>query len=203
MPDMDSDARTVAPAADESPLAAITTARQRAAAADAALQQAVDQARAAGHSWREIGDVLDTSRQAAFQRFGRPLDPRTGAPMSRSVLPGADEKAIAVFADLAAGRWEQARRDFGATMRTVLDADRLAAAWAQTIGMVGNLERMGKVLARLLGDNTVAYIPLYFEAGERIGQVSFDRDGHVAGLFIRPAPAREQPVPPAERDEGR
>jgi hypothetical protein len=185
------------------PLAAIASARRLAAQADAALQQAVDRARTAGHSWREIGDVLETSRQAAFQRFGRPIDPRTGAPMSRAVLPGAAEKALAVFDHLAAGRWEQARRDFGARMRTALDADRLAAVWAQTIGMVGSFERTGEVLARPLGEHTVAYIPLYFEAGERTGQVSFDRDGHVAGLFLRPAPEPERPAPPAEGEHGR
>lgn len=34
------------------------------------LQQSVDSARAAGHTWSEIGDVLEMSRQAAQQRFG-------------------------------------------------------------------------------------------------------------------------------------
>jgi hypothetical protein len=63
--------------ADGSPLAAMAAARQLSAAANAAMQEAVDQARAAGHSWREIGDVLETTRQAAFQRFGR-LYPNPG-----------------------------------------------------------------------------------------------------------------------------
>ncbi len=34
------------------------------------LQQSVDSARAAGHTWSEIGDILSMSRQAAQQRFG-------------------------------------------------------------------------------------------------------------------------------------
>jgi hypothetical protein len=191
-----------APAAADSPLAAITAARQLAAMADAALQQAVDRARATGHSWREIGDVLDTTRQAAFQRFGRPVDPRTGAPMSRAVLPGAADKAIVIFADMAAGRWEEVRRCFGETMRSRLDADRLAAGWAQTIGMIGSFERMGEVLAYPLGDGTGTDMPLYFEAGERTGRVTFDRAGEVVGLFIRPAPANGEPVLPAERVQG-
>ena len=177
-----------ASAADDSPLAAIAAARQLAATAEADLQQAVDRARATGHSWREIGDVLDTTRQAAFQRFGRPIDPRTGAPMSRAVPPGTADKAVKIFTDMAAGRWEHARRDFGEKMRTGLDAERLAAGWAQTIGMIGSFERMGEALAYPLGDGTVTDIPLYFEAGERSGRVSFDRDGEVVGLFIRPAP---------------
>jgi len=66
-----------------SPLAGLAAAREQSAAAAAALQAAVDRARAAGHSWREIGDVLQTTRQAAFQRFGRPIDPRTNKPMTR------------------------------------------------------------------------------------------------------------------------
>ena len=39
------------------------TARARLVAGEA-MQQAVDQARAGGHSWREIGDVLGTTRHA-------------------------------------------------------------------------------------------------------------------------------------------
>lgn len=133
--------------------------------------------------------MLDTTRQAAFQRFGRPVDPRTGAPMSRAVLAGATDKAIMIFSDMAAGSWERARRHFGATMRSQLDADRLAAGWAQTIGMIGSFERMGEPLAYPAGDNTIIDIPLYFEAGERTGRVTFSPDGEVAGLFIRPASA--------------
>ena len=41
------------------------------AVADYALQQCVDRARSAGHTWPEIGDALGTSRQAAFRRFGK------------------------------------------------------------------------------------------------------------------------------------
>jgi hypothetical protein len=37
---------------------------------DSALYDAVQEARAAGRTWQEIGDVLGVSRQAAQQRFG-------------------------------------------------------------------------------------------------------------------------------------
>jgi hypothetical protein len=72
----------------------VTAARELAAAAGVALQAAADRARDAGHSWRKIGDVLDTTRQAAFQRFGRPVDPRTDKPLNRATLPGADARAV-------------------------------------------------------------------------------------------------------------
>ena len=35
---------------------------------------AAEKARDAGCTWQEIGDVLGVSRQAAFQRFGKPID---------------------------------------------------------------------------------------------------------------------------------
>src|ERR1700685_1388596 len=70
-------------------LAAIRLARERRSPADGALRVTVDRARAAGHTWQDIGDALGTTRQAAFQRFGRPIDPRTGEQMSQAVLPGA------------------------------------------------------------------------------------------------------------------
>lgn len=170
-----------------SPLASVAAARELSSAAAAALQASVDRARAAGHSWKEIGDVLDTSRQAAFQRFGRPVDPRTGEPMNRTVLPNAEDKAAEIFGHLAAGRWEAAGTDFGERMRELVDVGRLAAGWAHTSGLIGEFERMGPPLARSDGEHTIIDVPLFFEAGDANGRVTFDRDGNVVGLFIRPA----------------
>lgn len=169
-----------------SALGAVAAASELSAATNAALQEAVDRARAAGHSWREIGDVLDTTRQAAFQRFGRPVDPRTGKPMLRAVPRGIADRAVELFANIIEGRWEAATRDFTPRMLEHVDAARIADAYAQTVGMVGDFERMGEPLAYPVGVGTSVDIPLYFEAGERTGQVTFDRDGKVIGLFIRP-----------------
>jgi hypothetical protein len=169
-----------------SPLAAVAAASELSAATNAALQEAVDRARAAGHSWREIGDVLDTTRQAAFQRFGRPVDPRTGKPMLRAVPRGTADRAIDLFADIVEGRWEAATKDFTPRMLEHVDAGRIADAYAQTVSMVGGFERMGEPLAYPVSLGTCVDIPLHFEAGEWTGQVTFDRDGKVIGLFIRP-----------------
>jgi hypothetical protein len=170
-----------------SELTAVAAAQDLAAAADAALQLAVDRARAAGQSWRGIGDVLGTTRQAAFQRFGRPIDPRTGTPMSRVVVPGATDRAQAIVTSLAAGDWEAARRDFGEVMLESVDAGRLAGAWALTIGQVGRFERAGEPEAVPVPDGTIVDTPLYFEAGERNLHAVFGPDGMVTGLFLRPA----------------
>lgn len=182
-----------------SPLEAMAAARDLAAAANEALQEAVDRARDAGHSWREIGEVLDTSRQAAFQRFGRPVDPRTGAPMSRDVPPGAADHAAALVTRLAQGRWEEVAGEFNERMRERVDARRLAAGWAHTVGMIGSFEGMGEPFAHQAGDDTIVDVPLHFEAGEAVGFVRFDRDGKVAGLLLRPAspPTSWRPEPPS------
>jgi hypothetical protein len=168
------------------PLEALAAARDLSAAADEAMQYAVDGARAAGHSWREIGDVLGTTRQAAFQRFGHPVDPRTGAPMSTTVTPGTADRAVAIIASIAEGRWEEARRDFNAKMSQALDATLLADTWARMASLVGGYEGMGEPFAHRVADHTVVEIPLRFEAGEATGRVVFDEDGKVAGLWLRP-----------------
>jgi hypothetical protein len=170
-----------------SPLAAMTSARELTAVANAALQEAVDRARAAGYSWKEIGDVLETTRQAAFQRFGRPVDPRTGEPLTGTLLPGAAERSIAIFADIAAGEWEAARTDFAPRMLEAVSASRLADGWTRTAGLIGRFERMGEPFARALGEHTIVDLPLHFEAGDATGRVTFASDGKVVGLFIRPA----------------
>jgi Protein of unknown function (DUF3887) len=168
------------------PLETLAAARDLSAAAGEALQQAVDRARSAGHSWREIGDVLGTTRQAAFQRFGHPVDPRTGAPMSTKIAPGAADRAVTIVACLAEGGWEEARRDFNAKMSEGLDARRLADSWARMASQVGGYEGMGEPFAHRVADNTVVEIPLRFEAGEATFRVVYDEDDKVTGLWLRP-----------------
>jgi len=151
------------------------------------LRAAVDRARAEGRTWQEIGDVLGTTRQAAFQRFGRPVDPRTGEPMSAGILPGAGDKALDLLTHLAAARFDRVRGDFDETMRRELDTQALASVWAVVVGSVGAFERFGDPVVHAAGEFTVVDVLMHFEAGQSTAQVSFRREGTVAGLFIRPA----------------
>jgi hypothetical protein len=59
------------PGLDATPWRRIIAARHAVTAAEDELKAAVQAARAAGYSWTVIGAALDTTRQAAFQRFGR------------------------------------------------------------------------------------------------------------------------------------
>ncbi len=170
--------------ADLTPVTTVTVVRSLARVVEEGLREAVQNARQAGHTWAEIGELLGTTRQAAFQRFGRPLDPRTGAPMSDTILPGAAERAAGLLADVSEQRWEQVTGGFNQRMAKALDARGLAAAWAQVVGTAGEYQSMGEPVAHQAGDYTVVDVPLRFEAAEMTGQVTYDRDGQVAGLFL-------------------
>lgn len=61
----------VTPAQDATHFRNIRAARAKLEQAKADLREAVDQAHAAGDSWTIIGAALETTRQAAYQRFGR------------------------------------------------------------------------------------------------------------------------------------
>ncbi|TLF78014.1 DUF3887 domain-containing protein [Nonomuraea sp. KC401] len=168
------------------PLDAVAAAHALARLVDHAMRAEVARARTAGHTWQEIGDVLGSSRQAAFQRFSRPLDPRTGTPMTEKIMPDASDRAAALIADLIETRWEDACRDFDETMAADLGPARLAAVWAQVIGTVGGYEGMGEPAVHQAGDHTVVNVPLSFEAGDLAARVSYDRDGKVSGFYLTP-----------------
>ena len=156
--------------------------------ADQALAICVQQARAAGHTWQELGDVLQTTRQAAFQRFGRPVttmsDPRTGLPMTEETLPGAAELALGVFGALFAGHDEQIAADFDETMRAQLPLPKIGDVRRQLRDLVGAYEGAGEPFVRRIGHHTVVDVPLEFEAGPMKGRVAYDQDGRIAGLFV-------------------
>jgi hypothetical protein len=166
------------------PLDTVAVVRFLARVVEDGMREAVLLARQAGNTWAEIGELLGTTRQAAFQRFGRPLDPRTGVPMAEEILPGAAERAASLLADVAEQRWDQVTSGFDERMAKALDARGLADAWAQVIGLAGAYQGMGEPVARQLGNYTVVDVPLRFEAAELTGRVSYDRSGQVAGLFF-------------------
>lgn len=166
------------------PLGAVRIARDLADLAAEALRDAVAAARAAGCTWQEIGDLLGVSRQAAFQRFGQPDDPRTGEAMAARELPGAGPMAADVLAAWADGRYDEVTARFDAAMSERLPATQVGAAWAQVTGMAGRYEQMGEPLVRQVGDHTVVDIPLRFEAAGMKGRVAWNADGTIAGLFV-------------------
>jgi hypothetical protein len=160
--------------------------------ADHVLTLCVQQARDAGHTWQQIGDLLGVTRQAAFQRFGKPIDPRTGEPMDKAVhMVDAAERAAGIAADVLEGRMDKARKSFNAEVLAAFTDEVRANALASVAGLVGTFEGFGdgKPFVRRISDYTVVDIPLRYEAGDMKARVAFDTDEKVAGLFILPPEA--------------
>ncbi|GAB3444635.1 hypothetical protein GCM10027570_14130 [Streptomonospora sediminis] len=154
------------------------------AAADDVVRAVVQQARQDGATWQVIGDALGVSRQAAFQRYGKPIDPRTGEPMNTAPLSGVAELAASTIEDLASGQWTRVTEQLDPTMRDALSEDALAAAWAQIVGLSGAFEGLGEPEATRAGDVTITNTPLSFEAGDYTARIAFRDDRTIAGLHI-------------------
>ena len=172
------------PGAPGGTLGAVGAAHRRVLEAQDSLRAAIDRARAEGHTWQEIGDIVGTTRQAAFQRFGKPVDPSTGGPMTAGV-PDAADRALRLLTDYAAARFERVSDEFDETLRRALDTGQLATVWARVVGSVGAFERFGEPVAHAAGDLTVVDVLMHFEAGTAVAQVSFRPEGTVAGLYLR------------------
>ncbi|MFC4015248.1 DUF3887 domain-containing protein [Nonomuraea purpurea] len=155
--------------------------------AEQVLKLCVQQCRDAGHTWQEIGDLLGVTRQAAFQRFGKPIDPRTGEPMDKTVhMTDAAERAITIVTAVLEGRMDEARQSFNAQVLEAFTDEVRGNGLATVAGMVGAFERFGEgePFVRRIGDRTVVDIPLHYEAGDMKARVAFDADEKVAGLVI-------------------
>lgn len=185
----------LAAAAGGTPLAApayldlVRRARDADALGEQVLRLCVQQARDAGHTWQEIGDLLGVTRQAAFQRFGKPIDPRTGEPMDKTVrMTDAAERAVAVTTDILDGRMDEARPSFNAEVLAAFTDEVRGNALAAVAGLVGAYEGFGggEPFVRRVGDYTVVDIPLRYEAGDMKARVAFDAGEKVAGFFILP-----------------
>ena len=169
---------------DDDPIALVAAAHEIQDGAVALMAAAVQQAREAGRTWQELGEVLGVSRQAAFQRYGKPVDPRNGEVMNTSPLPDAIELARAVIDDHAQGRWADVSARFDDTMRSGLTEEGLAEAWAYLVGLAGAYEGHGDTDAVRAGDFTITNTPLAFEAGDFVARITFRDDRTIAGLYI-------------------
>jgi hypothetical protein len=156
------------------------------------LALCVQQAREAGHTWQQIGDLLGVTRQAAFQRFGKPTDPRTGEPMNKTVhMADAAGRATKIVIEVLDGQMDTARSSFDAQMLAAFTDEVRGSALATVAGLVGAFEGIGEgaPFVRQIGDHTVVDIPLRYEAGDMKARIAFDADENVAGLFILPPEA--------------
>ncbi|MBY8882737.1 DUF3887 domain-containing protein [Actinacidiphila acidipaludis] len=175
------------PLAPQPYLDLVRRARDLDGAAEQVLKLCVQQSRDAGHTWQEIGDLLGVSRQAAFQRFGKPIDPRTGEPMDKTVrMADAAERALAVVSAVLEDRMDDVRPSFNDEVRAKFTDEVRGDGLAAVTGLVGAFEGFADAepFVRRIGDHTVVDIPLRYEAGDMKARVAFDTDEKVAGVLI-------------------
>ena len=147
-------------------------------AVEEAIHTFVSDARHAGHTWQEIGELLAISRQAAQQRFGRAPD---GGDSEEARL---GQRAVEIVEQLAEHEWTAASADWDEAMRARLPLSELAATWNQIIANTGPLTASGRPSVSRRGPFLVCDIPLVFEHGPMRARISFNRSGEVSGLFI-------------------
>ncbi|MGC4189910.1 MAG: hypothetical protein QM589_01570 [Thermomicrobiales bacterium] len=154
---------------------------------DRALHAIVQEARSAGFSWQQIGDITGTSRQGAAQRFGNAppaVDDLTVEPLANAASLAA--KMLAAF---FTNDHEGFRPSMSRSMAAALTVKRLDTIQRQITESLGELETVNSSAAgiSLLGDVTVVSTPLRFSEGAATGVVSFTPDARILGFRIYPA----------------
>lgn len=151
---------------------------------DEVLRRSVAQARTHNVSWQQIGDVLDISRQAAFQRFRDPTDPKGNTSMKTMTNTSMIPSAEAVYRNLESGDYDSIGQQMTFIAQRILNEDRVMGVWAEATAMVGTLESVGESFARPSGSNIVVETPLAFEAGELVGRIAYNRRNKIVGMLI-------------------
>jgi Protein of unknown function (DUF3887) len=172
--------------ATQSVMAAIAATRTLDMLVDDTLHALVRRARNEGRTWAEIGGVLNVTRQAAFQRFGGGQTPDTG---DESLQPIADAgpKAIHILELVLAKRWDELWATFDERVTKLATVEVFESTLATVTSTFGEFVAFGTPTFKVTGDYTVVSVPMALERGDGIGQVSFNADEQVAGLYLLPA----------------
>ena len=159
-----------------SPMSALLSARTAAEAIEQATRILVQQARDAGRTWQEIGELLTITRQAAQQRFSQSVSETEHAHLAA--------RAGEVVGQVDAAEWEDVTADSDETMRAELGVERLAEAWGKIIASAGPLQTIGQSSVTRRGPYRIADVPLIFEHGPMKARVVFNHDDKISGLFV-------------------
>ncbi len=159
---------------------------------DQTLHDSVEQARAHQVSWQQIGDVLGITRQAAFQRFRNPNDPR-GSPMRTKSHTELISHAESVYRSIAADDYDSIAGQMTFLVQRVLNEDKVMGVWSDATAVAGDLESLGESFVRPSGSSVVVETPLLFEAGDFVGRIAYNRRAKIVGMLI----LRPEDVPSA------
>lgn len=170
-------------------LRAIAATRSLETIVDDTLRALVEQARAAGHTWAEIGEILHVSRQAAFQRFGGGRRPPAGEDAVELPVQDAVEHAVPVLQAFLDSRWDDARSTFDERMLQACSVELLADVREKVRREAGEVQTLGTPAVSVRDGYTLVDIPVALERADGFGRVVLNADRQVAGFFIRPREA--------------
>lgn len=170
-------------------LRAIAATRSLETIVDNTLRALVEQARATGHTWAEIGEILHVSRQAAFQRFGGARRPPAGEDAVEVPVQDAVEHAVPVLQAFLDSRWDDARSTFDERMLQACSVELLADVREKVRREAGEVQTLGTPAVSVRDGYTIVDIPVGLEQADGFGRVVLNADRQVAGFFIRPREA--------------
>lgn len=178
-------------------IAAIAATRSLGVIVEDTLHALVQQARAEGHTWAEIGELLHVTRQAAFARFGT-----TGALETLDVtdippLEGAEGRARQLSSDFLAGRFEEVRVAFGERLRERQPLELLKNLRARLEHRYGTFQETGTPTIIVRHGLTFVDLPLALERGDVRNRITFDVDGQVVGFGLLGITEPQQPPQPS------
>ena len=180
--------RGVEDPATQSVMAAVAATRTLDMLVDDTLHALVRRARNEGHTWAEIGQVLNVTRQAAFQRFGGGQTPDRGDE-SLQPIPDSGPKAIHVLELVFAKKWDELWATFDDRVTKLASVEVFESTLANVASTFGEFVAFGTPTSKVVGDYTVVDVPIALERGDGIGKVSFNADEQVAGVHLLPSDA--------------
>ena len=117
------------------------------------------------------------------------------------------QQATSVVRDLAAGRFGAVEERFESKMATELPQDKLSAVWNQFTTQVGVFQQIvANDLSVEPGGYQVVTLLCTFQRNKQASTlVTFDKSGHIAGLYFGPGATEEPPqwTPPTYADSKR
>ena len=112
-------------------------------------------------------------------------------PVASCAKPSATQLAEGLVDSMAKGDFVSATKDFDATMKAVLPAEKLGQSWAQVTAQIGAFKsRTGSREAQEAGSQTV-HVTCQFEKASWDIKVVFDKDGKIGGLLGSPTQPAE------------
>lgn len=153
------------------------------------LRALVQQARADGHTWAEIGELLHVSRQAAFQRFGPAAHAGDGTEAVATPVDGAIEHALPVLEAFLDERFEDVQATFGERMEKAVSLELLADVRERVRRHAGEVQALGTPVVSVRDGYTIVDVPVSLERGDGVARIVLDGDRRVAGFLVRPAEA--------------